>query len=112
MNRRRLVICVASVAFAGALVGAWLLVPGESPINEENILRLRPGMPLTDIEAIIGEPGRVERDTCIWRHAGTTIEIEFNEFGLAKFVQRSEEPSLLRKAVWRLDELKRMLRRR
>jgi hypothetical protein len=54
-TRRRLLLTLA-VTLTAVVLGAWLLWPSPSAITEENYDRLRPGMTLEEVEALLGGP--------------------------------------------------------
>jgi hypothetical protein len=59
MRRRRLLLgagLLAVLAFAGVLLAPRLLAP-EPGVTAENFQRIRKGMTLEEVEAILGQPG-------------------------------------------------------
>jgi hypothetical protein len=59
MPSRRLLLVLAVVGAAVALaVGTWLLRPQPSLITADNAARIREGMTLDEVEAILGGPAR------------------------------------------------------
>ena len=60
MGRRRvLLLGSAAVVVVGLAIGVWTLWP-RTAITEENAAKLRPGMTLAEVEAILGGPARIE----------------------------------------------------
>jgi len=49
----------AAVVVVGLAIGVWTLWP-RTAITEENAAKLRPGMTLAEVEAILGGPARIE----------------------------------------------------
>jgi hypothetical protein len=61
MSRRRLVLLSVPAMLLMLGVGAWALWQRErSAITRENAERIQPGMTLTEVEAILDGPARVE----------------------------------------------------
>jgi hypothetical protein len=65
MSRRRLLLSGVPVAVVLG-VGGWLLLPSTA-ITEENAAKIKQGMTLVEVEAILGGPGRNEGDSG-WRY--------------------------------------------
>lgn len=63
-RRRRFLLVFLAAVLAGLAFGVWLLWPPEpvSEINQEHAARIRPGMTLAEVEAILGGPARREGD--------------------------------------------------
>jgi hypothetical protein len=61
MNRRRRLLLLTIAAVVVVLVIAvWLVWPGPSAITRENAARIKEGMTLAEVEAILGGPARDE----------------------------------------------------
>jgi hypothetical protein len=76
MTRRRLLLFALAGPVVLLGVGAWLLCP-RSAITRENAARLRPGMYLAEVEAILGGPARDERTGLV---DGDYADCEYGRF--------------------------------
>src|SRR4051812_18163811 len=63
MTRRRWLLLGMVVAAAVLAAGLWLIQPPRSAINGENAAKIRRGMTLAEVEAILGGPPRAD-STC------------------------------------------------
>jgi hypothetical protein len=70
MTRRR-VLLLGSVAVVAALVVTWWALPRPSAIHQENAAKVKEGMTLAEVEAILGGPPRDESTMGILRDAVT-----------------------------------------
>ena len=64
MNRRRLLVLFALIALGSIIALGWWVVfssRASATINPDNFARIQVGMPLEEVEAILGGPARSER---------------------------------------------------
>jgi hypothetical protein len=90
MTRRRLLLLALPVALALLAVGAtWLLLP-QTAITRANAARIKPGMTLAQVEAILGGPARHEGDSGVliqgvppleWETDGLLVCVSFSREG-------------------------------
>ena len=61
MKKRHLLVAVGLVAFLCLVLGILAMLPPRSGITKANLDRIQKGMPLEEVERIIGRPGQKEQ---------------------------------------------------
>ncbi|MCI0743649.1 MAG: outer membrane protein assembly factor BamE [Gemmataceae bacterium] len=57
MTRRRLIVLL--MLLVAAAIG-WCFLPESHPLTEENLARIKEGMPIAEVYAILGQPSSME----------------------------------------------------
>ena len=60
MTRRRVLLLGSVASFVGLVAGVWAILPRPSAINRENAAKIKEGMTLAEVEAILGGRARNE----------------------------------------------------
>ena len=71
MTVRRYILPIALCGLAIVVAGTWLLLPPPSSVTRVNAAKIKEGMELTDVEAILGGP---ERDETPGPRADSTLD--------------------------------------
>jgi len=113
MKKKWWIIAAATIA---ACIGLAFVIPALRPwrpgVTKENFDRIEIGMTRTEVEAILGSPGRAEGKRMIWSdeqtHAGVLIRIDEEQRVQRKTWYGDDDRSVLTKLLdhlpWRNKE--------